>query len=243
MKRLLITMCVALAAFTHPVAAQEPNNDKSIQKLRLAKFVMPEFPSYVQLTGNNRGVVTVAIGRNTEGNVTDVLVLDSTHPRLSQSVVEAVSNWKFVYPANPPPTGQEIVPIVRFLFTAKGISIVSALTGSLASKDRDVNENSPVILPSFAELDTLPKPINHPMPRFTGSLAAGAADSSVTVKFFVDETGKVRVPIIVDCSVPELGRAALAAVEQWRYDPPLMGGHATIALEIQTFNFAPPQRP
>jgi|ERR1035437_5968694 TonB family protein len=241
MKRLLITLCVALAAFAYPLAAQEPNNDKSIQKLRLEKFVMPEFPSYVQLTGNNRGVVTVAIGRDTEGHVTDVLVLDSTHPRLSQSVVDAVSKWKFVFPANPPPSGQEIVPIVRFLFTAKGISIVSALTGSLASKDRDVNENSPVILPAFAELDTVPKPINNPMPRFTGALADRAASTTVTVKFFVDETGKVRVPIIIDSSVPELGRAVLAAVEQWRYEPPRMGGHETIALEIQTFNFGPPR--
>ena len=241
MKRLLITLCVALAAFAYPLAAQEPNNDKSIQKLRLEKFVMPEFPSYVQLTGNNRGVVTVAIGRDTEGHVTDVLVLDSTHPRLSQSVVDAVSKWKFVFPANPPPSGQEIVPIVRFLFTAKGISIVSALTGSLASKDRDVNENSPVMLPSFAELDAVPKPINNPMPRFTGALADRAANTTVTVKFFVDETGKVRVPIIIDSSVPELGRAVLAAVEQWRYEPPRMGGHETIALEIQTFNFGPPR--
>ena len=241
MKRILLALCVGLLALAKPLAAEEPNNDKSLQKLRLEKFVMPEFPSYVQLTGNNRGVVTVAIGRNTEGHVTDVLVLDSTHPRLTQSVIEAVSQWKFVFPANPPPVGHEIVPIIRFLFTAKGISIVSALTGSLASKDRDVNENAPVILPSFAELDSVPKPITHPMPRFTGSLADRAAGTTVSVKFFVDQTGKVRVPIIVDCDVPELGRAALAAVEQWTFDPPRTGGHETIALEIETFSFGPPK--
>ena len=61
------------------------------------------------------------------------------------------------------------------------------------------------------------------------------------MKFFVDETGRVRVPIVVDCSVPELGRAALAAVEQWRFEPPRIAGHKTIVLETQTFSFGPPK--
>jgi TonB family protein len=75
------------------------------------------------------------------------------------------------------------------------------------------------------------------MPRFTGALAERVAGATVTVKFFVDETGRVRVPIIVDSAMPELGAAARAAVEQWRFEPPRTGGRATIALEIQTLSF------
>ncbi len=238
MKTALLCLCAAVA-LAAPLSAQQPNNDSSIQKLRVTKFVMPEFPDFVRLTGNNKGVVTVAIGRDSEGRVTDVLVLDSTHPRLSQSVVHAVEQWKFTLPANPPPADRPIVPIVRFLFTAKGISIVSALTGSLASKDRDINENAPVVLPTFAELDRPPKPVSHPMPRFTGARTGVEAGGTATIKFFVDETGKVRVPIVVECSTPELGRAALAAVEQWRFEPPRAAGHETIAIETETFSFGP----
>jgi TonB family protein len=241
MNRPLLTLCAALAALTGSFAAEVPDNDTSLQKLRVEKFVMPEFPDYVRLSGNNKGVVTVAIGRDGEGRVTDVLVLDSTHAKLTQSTVTAVQQWKFALPANPGPTGQEIVPIVRFIFTSKGISVVSALTGSLASKDRDVVENAPVILPSFAELSPPPRALVQPMPRFTGALADRAAGGTATVKFFVDETGRVRVPIVVDCSVPELGRAALAAVEQWRFEPPRIAGHKTIVLETQTFSFGPPK--
>lgn len=239
MPRLLPTVCATLAILASAPAAEVPDNETSVQKLRVEKFVLPEFPDSVRLAGNNRGVVTVAIGRDPEGRVTDVLVLDSTHPKLTQSAVAAVRQWKFKIPANPAPTGHEIVPIVRFLFTAKGISVVSALTGSLASKDRDIRENAPVILPSFADLDPPPKAITQPMPRFTGTLAERAAGATVTVKFFVDETGKVRVPIVLECTLPELGRAALAAVEQWRFEPPRIAGHETIVLETQTFTFGP----
>jgi TonB family protein len=241
MKRPLLILCATLAALAIPLLAEEPNHDTSVQKLRVEKFVMPEFPDYVRLSGNTKGVVTVAIGRDGEGRVTDVLVLDSTHAKLTQSTVAAVQQWKFLLPANPAPVGHEVVPIVRFIFTSKGVSMVSALTGSLASKDREVHENAPVVLPSFADLDSPPKPIIHPMPRFTGALADRVAGGTVTVKFFVDETGRVRVPIVLECSVPELGRAALAAVEQWRFEPPRAAGRETIVLETETFSFGPPR--
>ena len=241
MTRPLLTLCAALTALASLFAAETPNNETSVQKLRVEKFVLPDFPDFVRLSGTGKGMVTVAIGRDGEGRVTDVLVLDSTSAKLSQATVTAVEQWKFKLPANPAPIGHDVVPIVRFIFTTKGVQMVTALTGTLAAKDREVNEKSPVILPSFADLDTPPKAISHPMPRFTGALAERAAGGTVTVKFFVDETGKVSVPIILDCSVPELGRAALAAVEQWRFEPPRAAGHETIALETQTFGFGPPK--
>jgi len=240
MSRLLVILCAALAALTGRLLAEAPSsNDDSIQKLRLDKFVMPEFPDYVRMTGSSKGVVTVAIGRSAEGYVTDVLVLSATNARLSRSVVEAVRKWKFALPGNLAPNGQQIFPIVRFLFSAKGIAVVSALTGSLASKDREIEETASVHLPSFAELDEVPKPIVHPMPQFTGATAERAIGATATVKYFVDEEGKVRVPVVTECSSPEIGQAALSAVEQWTFDPPRAAGRSTIALEMGQFTFAP----
>jgi TonB family protein len=241
MKTARLLLClIALAIFTTARAAQATNDD-SLQKLRLDKFVMPEFPESLLSTGNGKGVVTAAIGRDGEGRVTDVLVLDSTHARLTQSVTEAVRQWKFKLPANPAPAGREIVPIVRFLFSMRGVLFISAYTGTLQSPASAITANSPVVLPTFADLDAVPEPLHHPMPRFTGRLAEPANGGTVTVKFFLDETGKVRVPIILECSTPELGSAALAAVEQWTFTPPRAAGRETIALETQTFAFGPPK--
>jgi hypothetical protein len=44
-----------------PVRAQPSDNDASLEKLRLAKFVMPEFPEIVHADGVHCAVVTVAI--------------------------------------------------------------------------------------------------------------------------------------------------------------------------------------
>ncbi len=239
MKYLRLLLWLVGFAAVNPGYAQEGSNDNSVQKLRLAKFVMPEFPDFVLLSGSNRGAVTVAIGRDAEGMVTDVLVLSSTNALLSRAVTKAVEQWKFALPANPGPVDKPILPIVRFIFTAKGITMVSAITGSLGAKDRDIDVKAPVILPNFAELDSVPTALNRPMPRFTGVMAERAIGGTVTVRFFVDETGRVRVPIVLECSTRELGLAALAAVEQWRFEPPLAAGQPTIVLETETFSFQP----
>ena len=227
-------MLLALAA---PPAAQAQNNDSSLQKLRVAKFVLPEFPPHVELAATSQGFVTVAIGRDAEGYVTDVLVLASTHAELSRSVVEAVKKWKFTLPGNLAPAGKEIFPVVRFVFSAKGVVVVSATTGSRAAKAPQVGDDSSLHLPSFADLDSVPLPLNHPMPSFTGSAAARAIGGTATVKYFVDEEGHVRVPLVTECSSPELGLAALAAVEQWTFEPPRLAGRPTIALETGSFSF------
>ena len=148
MTHLRLLLCLVGLAVAVPGHAQEAANENSVQKLRLAKFVLPEFPEFVLQTGNNRGVVTVAIGRDGEGIVTDVLVLASTHALLSRSVTKAVEQWKFALPANPGPADKPILPIVRFIFTAKGITVVSALTGSLGAKDRDIDIRPPSSCPT-----------------------------------------------------------------------------------------------
>src|SRR5690242_3685252 len=108
MKRpISIACCVWLCAGSMfsagAAAASTRTNDESFKQLRLEKYVQPEFPEFVRQTGASRGVVTVAIGRNPEGYVDDVLVLDSTHPKLSYAVTTAVQEWRFARPANPAP--------------------------------------------------------------------------------------------------------------------------------------------
>lgn len=241
MTRPLLLLSAALVALSSPLVAKDTTNDEAIQKLRLAKFVMPVAPDYVASTGQTEGIVTAAIGRDAEGRVTDVLVLSSTNAPLSRSVVEAVRQWRFALPGNLAPAGTEIFPIVRFRFSAKGVAIVSTSTSSLAARNQPVDQDVSVFLPSFANLDAVPNPINHPMPRLTGTAAQRAVGGTAMVKYFVDQEGKVRVPVVTECSSPQLGLAALAAVEQWTFEPPRAGGQPTIALETGQFTFAPPK--
>lgn len=232
------------AALVSPLAVFADNAD-SLQKLKLEKFTLPEFPEFVRLTGTNRGVVTVAIGRDSDGYVTDVFVLSSDNPRLSQSVVSAVKEWRFATQPAAPATGKDNVPIVRFLFSAQGVSVVSAITGTLAGeKDAPaVRPDEPVIMPTFADLDAAPKALKQPMPKLSASAAERAPDGgTATVRFFVDNDGRVRVPTVVDCTTPELGKSAISAVEKWRFEPPKVAGKTTIARETISLTFKPTVR-
>ncbi len=227
-RSLLLTAALALGA--GPLAGQTIDNDESLRRLRVDKFILPEFPERLRQEGHAKGIVTVAIGRDGEGRVTDVFVLASTHPLLTQTVVSAVQKWKFARPGDLALPGKEIVPIVRFLFGARG----------LAAQEPAVDENAPILLPSFSDLDEMPKPLNHPMPHIRGNSTAPEEGGTATVRYFVDETGKVRVPVVIDCTAPEFGRAAIAAVEQWTFEPPRIAGQPTICREMELFKFAKP---
>ncbi len=237
MKRTGSRLLLAALAWLALASLASANNDESVRLLRLAKFVLPEFPEAVRLGGTAQGFVTAAIGRDAEGRVNDVFVLESTHARLTQAVVEAVKQWKFALPANPPPPETTTFPIVRFIFDSRGVAFVSATTGSLAGAERRTPGRTPIAFPRFTDLDEVPKPLHQPTPRLAGASAAKLSGGDVTVKYFVDETGRVRVPIVLECASPELGWATLAAVEQWQFAPPRVGGRPTIAIDSGKITF------
>lgn len=220
------------------LAAADPTLDEAIQQLRLSKFVMPLFPELLRLSGDTQGVVVAAVGRDAEGHVTDVFVLNSTHPVLSQSVVSAISQWRFARPAYRAAPDRPIVPIVRILFNTGGVTFVS-LPAQGAGRKIPVANNPPMIFPAVSDLDSSATPVEQTLPKFTPAVIERLPQGTATVKFFVDETGRVRVPIVLESTTPEYADAAIASIEQWRYEPPRLAGRSTIAIETATFHFRP----
>jgi TonB family protein len=66
------------------------------------------------------------------------------------------------------------------------------------------------------------------------------AKHMVTVEFFIDEKGQVRLPCVAREEAGSVYAAcALDAVRQWRFDPPTVKGRAVLVLATQQFNFVP----
>jgi len=228
-------MCAAaivLGLSLATAAAQAPDNERAARAMRLAKFVVPEFPEFLRRSGVMQGTVVAAIGHDAEGRPADILVIESTDPRFSAAVLEAIRGWRFESPAKPPLPREAVVPVVRFLFTSGTVAVISLDLGAPGASLSRVRANTPIELPNFSHLDTVPRPVQQPMPK----VAAGR-DGIALVKFFVDATGRARVPIVIDATTPELGEAALAAVRQWRFDPPQIDGKPVIAIETRLFRF------
>ena len=60
----------------------------------------------------------------------------------------------------------------------------------------------------------------------------------VTVEFYIDQEGKVRVPSVSrELADDRLAAVAVAAVEQWRFEPPLRRKQPVLVLAQQVFRF------
>ena len=88
------------------------------------------------------------------------------------------------------------------------------------------------------ELDRIPIPA-HVVPPTPPK--GGLRDKrTITVEFYIDEEGRVRMPAI-DREEPDdaYAAAAVAAVEQWQFEPPTRKGLPVLVLARQDFAFVP----
>jgi len=233
-------LLVALVGFG---STAPTDNEDSVRALRLANFVLPQFPGPVQVEGLVEGQAVVAISRDASGNVVDALALESTHPGYAEAAVDAVKRWRF----EPSPIGAlqpQAVPLVRFLFHEGGVIFVAGPAGRLGKKNAPLASffQPAYRVASFEDLDGKPRALHQPMPAMPAALRGKLAQGAVSVTFFVDAAGHVRVPSVLEASSPELGAAVVETISQWRYEPPRLHGQPTVVMERWSFNFGPEPR-
>lgn len=169
-----------------------------------------------------------------------MLVLESTEERFTEAVLDAVRGWRFEpAPKTPAPPVETLAPVVRFFFTSGNVAMVPVSPASPVGGRRRVRADTPVELPNFSHLDATPRALHRPNPEFPHALRGRVAGGTALVKYFVDAQGRVRVPVAISATEPEFAEAALAAVRQWRFEPPRIDGRPVVALEAEFFQFGP----
>lgn len=73
-------------------------------------------------------------------------------------------------------------------------------------------------------LDARPKPLLMAGPAYPAEMAAAGIEGNVVVSFVIDSSGNVQDAKAVNSSRAEFEAAAIAAVEQWQFDPGRHGG-------------------
>jgi len=89
----------------------------------------------------------------------------------------------------------------------------------------------------IAKLDAMPVPAAMPTPVYPYEMAAAGIEGSVVVAFVVDSTGKVQGARAVNSTRPEFEAAAVAAVENWQFDPGRKGGRQVNTRVSQKIDF------
>ena len=212
-------------------SAAATTNAETARALGLSKFVLPEYPAMLRMEGVPQGEALLVMSRDSEGRPRDVLSLEATRADFADAAMEAVQAWRFLPAEGEKPTGVERPHLVRFIFKAGGVTLVAATRG------KSVGGSAGYRPIAFVDLDRIPKPVRQPLPTFPVGLAGKVKTGEANLTFFVDETGRVRVPVVTAASEPEFGTAALEIVTTWTYEPPVRGGRPVVAYEALTIQF------
>ena len=196
------------------------------------------YPYSMTLSGILSGEARVMVSVDASGHLTDTLVVGYTNVAFADTAVNALKRWTYE-PARAHGMARTSRACVYFIFKNQTGIITQLLPGMTDYRAVHGGEEHYVYAACrLRELDRIPIPSEVVQPVLPkGGLSA---KRSVTVEFYIDVEGKVRMPAI-ERSEPDDGYAAAAvrAVEQWRFEPPMRRGQPTLVLARQEFSFVP----
>jgi len=238
---LLILASTLLTASLGAAAGAAPSPAPAVQSLRVEQRTLPIFPLHLQELGVRDGRCRVAISVTKDGILDDILPIEYTRREFADATVAAVKEWRFqpaLLDGEPIAAATE----VEVTFAIQGTVVVSvtpvdSLNARLYTAMFDsVQGYRPRLL---SELDRIPTPIRTRAPATPPRLARDHGSASVSVEFYIDETGAVRLPSVAANQDPELAANAIAALHDWKFEPPTCKGKPVLVRVSQQFNFQP----
>jgi TonB family protein len=231
-------------------AAPPPEPFTGNAPIKIIRDELPVFPVVAHAYGLRRGEARIAIAVDEKGQLRDTLVVGYTHRSFADVSLSALRQWRFEPMwVHGVPRGS--VAILKFEFQTTGAvvnldMIRDEMTETYFAGTPAGATGYSVCLPR--DLDRIPAPIRMVQPVYPAGLGARPHQGRVTVRFYIDEQGRVRLPRIGseahepndEVAAWALADATVAAVAQWRFEPPLSNGKPTVVLVEQDFDFLPP---
>ena len=233
---LFILAAAPLAATTH---AQTDHVPRALgEELRIERYAEPIFPVQLRNKSINEGYVQVQLLVAADGSLLETFVSEYSREEFAASVEFAIRNWAFRPAADPNALPQRFN--LRINFRSEGLLVVQGdVHETINAFFGRQNLGTGVSLCRLRELDSIPEPVNLVVPEYPADLKAQRVEGAAAVSFFIDETGKVHVAASAGSTRPEFAAAALAAVKQWTFAPPMRKGYPTRVFAIQEFGFTP----
>jgi TonB family protein len=208
------------------------------QSLKIQQTVEPIFPQHLAQSGLTEGMTHLAINTDPAGKLVEWLVVSYTHREFADAAVAALKQWKFE-PAQF--QGERVGTTVElvFRFEAKGV-VISTFNISDAIEVHTLRMMGTryIYQPcSLRELDRIPTPIVTVTPTYPKELADRGVKGKVTVEFYIDESGAVRMPAVSIDDNSILTGLAVSALRQWRFEPPTRNGNPVLVRASQVFKF------
>jgi TonB family protein len=238
--RILVFFALAqLGSLTLPAMTGVPD----YVPVKVHQNVEAVYPSSLVNLGVKSGSATVAIAVDSAGKLTDYLVTAYSHPAFADSAVVALKKWTFE-PAFIHGFPRNSKSDLTFRFQVAGVVVVTMT--SAAFEEMLLLKLAPRTTGysacSLGELDRIPTPTKIVNPVYPNELARSSRGGHVLVGFYIDEQGRVRMPSVSMETIAaneELAALAVAAVEQWQFEPPTSKGRPVLVAAQQDIHFKP----
>lgn len=197
------------------------------------------FPRAAKDLGILIGNAQVAIQIDEEGKLTDYLVIAYTYRAFADAAVAALKKWNYE-PAYLHGEARSATADLNFTFESKGIVLVELNVSTYVEQwNYQLHPDSYAFHAcTLRELDRIPTPTKVVKPVYPAE--AARKDVTITVQFYIDEEGHVRLPAVskaIGTRHDTLSAAAVQAVSQWEFEPPVSRGRAVVVSARQDFNF------
>jgi len=230
-----LTICSGLA-FASVSFGQIGSQFPEWQSVKILQTVEPIFPFMLAQQGITRGEARVAVNTDPQGKLVEWLVVGYTRPEFANEAVGVIRQWSFV-PARlrGEPVGTTIEVI--FYFEAKGV-VVSTTTIDVLERETMFAIGRYAYQPcSLRDLDRIPTPLATVAPAYPVELTRKGVRGKVTVDFYIDETGIVRMPSVSPNDNSELTALSIEALRKWKFEPPARNGKPVLVKASQVFDF------
>ena len=233
-----LILCPAILCGALPALAQFATRD--YVPMSYIETEQPVYPTVATNLGLVNGEARICVQIDDAGVLTDYLALAYSHPAFYDSAVTALKKWKFK-PALIHGFSRSATAVLSFNFKSQGV-VVDLTTDSMAEiiHFRVAPNSLSYRVCTLSELDRIPTPTKIVKPFYTPEQARRSHIRHVNVQFYIDESGHVRLPAVsrqTDEADEELCAAAVTAVEQWQFEPPVSKGRSVLVLAQQDFDF------
>lgn len=222
---------------TPPYYVEAPA-DMSIKAIGIEQTKPAFHPRNLLLQGIFEGWTKVNVAIDENGKLLDALVIGYSHPDYQAPTLDALKKWKFT-PAEI--NGKTISSVIQLNFhynrDTGGVTVLPTTLMEYVDNLSAQNQPEENKFVRLDKLDRIPVPLHIISPAYSAENVRLHAGERVVVKFYIDETGKVRLPVLYYADNTTIARQALAAVAQWRFEPPTFKGKPVITRASQEFVF------
>lgn len=210
----------------------------AVKPVRIEQTVEAQFPAALSFSPISSGEVRVMINVDAEGRLADLMVTGYTDKAFANEAVNLLRKWRYS-PATVDGVAVGVRMELKFNFSSSGRVISLSAIDTVDALTKRIQGNPLLELTCRpGDLDqpvTLIHTINPAHPGITGQ--SPVHSGTTVVDFYVDESGNIRMPVVMETTDQNYAQAAVDALSQWRFSTPLRHGKPVAVRLQQKFVF------